>query len=313
MNSRYRLSFSGYNFINKISNAKAPQWCSYSMKSAQNMDLYYFRELEFFGMNYEFSPFVVNLVQINSFKGTIPVSFDFPEDSVILFIMLEGKLSDNASGTNDITIHPGEFILLDHHSSHFKLGFNAGKYSFIKITIKTEWYESISLEFIIPKRHKADTGYELYDDHPLLCKGSREVQQWIKGIYNFSHANIGAIDGNLRMLITFLLEYYNMNYKIIKAGLAFKIKSYLDEHYLDNNLNVKYLAAYFYVTERTLRNHFTRQFRKTIHNYYTELRMRHASRLINNEGLSMKEVYLQIGYNDESSFRYAYTRYTAKL
>lgn len=242
-----------------------------------------------------------------------PVSLDFSEDNLVLFIMLEGKLSDNTGSANTISIHPGEFILLDHLSTKFNLNFTPGKYSFIKIAINTEWYKSISLEFSNLRYYKVDTAYGLYKDPPFLCKASREVQQWIKGIYNFSHANIGAIDGNLRMLVTFLLEYYNINYEIIKASLAFKIKSYLDEHYLDNNLNVKYLATYFYVTERTLRNHFTRQFRKTIHNYYTELRMQHANRLINNEGLSMKEVYLQIGYNDESSFRYAYTRYNAKL
>ena len=313
MNSRYKLSFSGYSFINKINNAKAPGWCSYSMMFAQNMDFYYFRELELFGMYYEFAPFVVNLIQINSSNETPPVSLDFSDDGLILFIMLEGKLSDNQGNLNNISIHPGEFILLDQKSTKLNLCITPGKYSFMKIAINTEWYNSISQDFNNIKYGTAETKYGLNMDYPFLCKATGKVNQWIKNIYNFNHANIGAIDGNLRMLITFLLEHYNFNYESIRESLAFKVKFYLDEHYLENNLNIKYLAEYFFVTERTLRNHFTRQFRKTIHNYYTELRMRHASKLINNEGLSMKDIYLQIGYNDESSFRYAYTRYTEKM
>lgn len=309
MNSRYKFNFSKCDFLNKSNNQTLPEWCTYSMGFANYHHHYCFREMEFFGTRYEYKPFVIDLIQINSFFNS-PFYFEISKSQTILFIMLEGEISGGLAKLDNLNVHSGEFIFSNYELGKYKFQPNVGKHSFLIITIDNDWFKIISkdLNNIIANNFENDLLY----GQVFLCKASREAHQWIRNIYNFYHQNIGAIDGNLRMHITFILEYYNKKIEIQKGSLAFKIKSYLDEHYSDNNLNVKNLAEYFYVTERTLRNHFARQFRKTIHRYYTELRMKHANELINNGGLSAKDIYFQIGYNDESSFRYAYTHYLKK-
>lgn len=137
----------------------------------------------------------------------------------------------------------------------------------------------------------------------------RKINRWLYKIYSYSQANIGAIDGNLRMYISYLLEYYDNILEHQSTDLAYKIRNYIKEHYCENALSVKYLADQFFITERTMLNIFKRQYNVNVQDYITELRMIRALQMIEQEGMDIKDVYMEVGYTNERPFRTALERY----
>ena len=202
-------------------------------------------------------------------------------------------------------------MLSGHQSLSYTFALPSVKQSLLLITIDENWLKSYGADF--PEIGNLTIGKnDIYSGNSFLFRGVRKVEQWIRNIQHFPDKGIAAIDGNLRLHVALLLGYYDDALKQKRDSLAYRVKSYLDTNYRDNTLTVKKLAAQFYVTERTLSNHFSKHFNVTIHRYYTKLRMLYAIELINKYGLTPKEIYYQVGYNDESSFRYAYTQFVKK-
>ncbi|VTP94540.1 Uncharacterised protein [Sphingobacterium daejeonense] len=73
-------------------------------------------------------------------------------------------------------------------------------------------------------------------DTMYQCRMDRKIHRWLYKIYSYSQTNIGALDGNLRKYISYLLEHYDTMLEDQKADLAYKIKAYIQEHYCDNAL-----------------------------------------------------------------------------
>ncbi|WP_293886129.1 MULTISPECIES: hypothetical protein [unclassified Sphingobacterium] len=115
----------------------------------------------------------------------------------------------------------------------------------------------------------------------LLCQleVDKHVKRWLRKIYMYSKRNMGAIDGNLRKYVSYILEHYD-SLLGQQLDLAEQVKLYLDEEFLNKDLSMGYLASRFYTTKRTLYNHFRRRYRMTIPVYYTNLRMAYALQLM---------------------------------
>ncbi|PZR19481.1 MAG: hypothetical protein DI539_13870 [Flavobacterium psychrophilum] len=311
MNSQNKFIFSKSDFISKHENPEMPGWSTFAMVFADNHYQYSFAGMDFYGMHYEYRPFSIELIQIKYYSDPASILFEATGKQTILFIMLEGEIAGGFTKKNNLSMHEGEFTISNYEPGKYNLQPRGDKNSFLLITIDNDWFQYVG-EDLINIMNGIINFEDEFADQVFLCKATRQAHQWINNIHAFSHQNIAAVDGNLRMHITFLLEYYKLKIETQKNSLAFKIKKYLDDHYLNNTLSIKNLAEYFHVTERTLRNHFKRQFQKTIHRYYTELRMKRATELINNSSLPLKDIYFHIGYNDESSFRHAYKQYLKK-
>ena len=138
------------------------------------------------------------------------------------------------------------------------------------------------------------------------------MHQWLKELHSLTKTNFGILDGMLRLYMSLALEHYNKLLTGREGMLAYRIKAYLDEHYADSEIGYPRLAALFYVTQRTLRNQFKSEFHETIHDYYTRLRLERARYLMETLKNAAKDVYLKVGYNDESAFRRAYAKFTGK-
>jgi AraC-like DNA-binding protein len=86
-----------------------------------------------------------------------------------------------------------------------------------------------------------------------------------------------------------------------------RVRSYLDENYLDPDLRGEVLQEYFGVREYSLRQQFQREFKVSPHEYYTVKRLRYY--LENFGGQSPSKCFWKCGYHAESTFRYELKRH----
>ncbi|MCL8537673.1 helix-turn-helix domain-containing protein [Chryseobacterium gallinarum] len=133
----------------------------------------------------------------------------------------------------------------------------------------------------------------------------KSMDHFIRGLKNKEHTI--TVDGFMRFYIPQILGHYDRLVREKRKMLAYRVRNYLDVHYKNPDVDTAFLADLFHVTQRTLRNQFRQAFHVTIYSYYTNLRLQLANTLIQ-AGNPVKEVYYQVGYRDERSFRYAYSR-----
>lgn len=301
---------------NSIRNAlnSLPVWCRYPLSAANEATLYQFRRGSMLSQQLNMKPFLIDLVE---HRTDVPFSFNFriTENRIFFYFMLHGKIS--------LSVHKGEYITKV-SANHFYISHNRpgvltasgdqGEHVALIVSIDTDWIDHVSSDF--------DTLRKFVDDFQNLsqyyrvmphCRMDKQVHQWLREIYTFSTVNRGALDGQLRLYISLALEHYHKLLKNREGMLIYRIKRYLDEHYTDPDLGYFKLSEIFYSTERTLRNQFKIEFHITIHEYYTQLRMQRANHLIDIEKKPIKDVFMEVGYKDESSFRYAYNKYLRKL
>nr|WP_260395492.1 AraC family transcriptional regulator [Elizabethkingia anophelis] len=111
------------------------------------------------------------------------------------------------------------------------------------------------------------------------------------------------------MYLAYILEYYIKEIQIRRRALVYKIKAYIDEHYTDENLTPEFLTNLSGISARSLRYQFKKEFSQAISTYYTKLRMLEAERLIHDLKVPICDVYMTLGYQNESTFRYHYTNF----
>lgn len=79
-----------------------------------------------------------------------------------------------------------------------------------------------------------------------------------------------------------------------------KVYTYIDEHY-NEPLSLDHLADTFYVNKYTLSRMFKRQLMLTVYEYITMKRINSAKLKIQ-KGTPPSQVYLEVGFNDYSTF-----------
>ena len=309
----YYFVFPEQNTATKVAVGKLPSWSTLKLFFARQKWLYTWGDVHIVSQQLNHRPFFIDLVEINTNKDT-KIPFMVNGRQLLLFFMLKGQVSFST----DI----GEPIVNARHKSFLMLVYEEGKYYFktekgchmaLVISILPEWIASISDN--LPNLKKL---VEIFDSevHSYTvmnqCKIDRKVSRWLLEIYRSSVNNLGAMDGNLRKYISSILENYNFKIDISQSNLAIEVKRYIQNHYSDSNLNVRFLADYFSVTERTLLNHFKREYNVSVQYCYTNLRMRTAMQL-ESQGLSVKNIYSQVGYLDEHSFRKTFRKYKKSL
>lgn len=97
-------------------------------------------------------------------------------------------------------------------------------------------------------------------------------------------------------------QVYEMGIKDKLGMWAWRVRTYLDLHFLDPDLSSERLEAHFGIREYSLRQQFQREFKVSPHEYYTSRRLRYY--LQNYKGVSPGKCYWECGYHAESTFRY---------
>ncbi|MBL1410066.1 helix-turn-helix domain-containing protein [Sphingobacterium faecale] len=285
-----------------------PKWCRYRLPFAKEKHLFKIQELELFSQQLNLKPFFIDLVEMDV-KEPSNISFVIHDRQLFMYFMLKGCLLYTTRDKKPIVRTPANTLMMSYFDNGlYSVYFEKGRHIALVICLHPEWIRSITQDYqnvlyILQKFDDSNRLYELMHQRRM----DRKIQRWLYKIYSYSRDNKGALDGNLRKYTSLLLEYYND--LLEDHDIAFEIKKFLEANYLEHSLNTKFIADHFNMTERTLSNVFKRRYHLTVQRYFTYLRMDKALTLMDQESMSIKDVYMNVGYTDERTFRYALEGY----
>jgi YesN/AraC family two-component response regulator len=95
-----------------------------------------------------------------------------------------------------------------------------------------------------------------------------------------------------------------------KNVLTAELIDYLDTHYNDTNFSLHIMAEEFSIPVPLLTKYFKDHIGVTILEYITAIRIKKASLLLNDSFASIKEIGIQIGFVNETSFIRRYKHVT---
>ncbi len=98
------------------------------------------------------------------------------------------------------------------------------------------------------------------------------------------------------------------NRKFRNVQLKEKIIQYINGAYQQPDLSLHKVASYFGFSEGYLSHFFKDQVGENFLAYLENERIKHACELLNNEGMSINDIAIQVGYNSVHSFRRAFKR-----
>ncbi len=94
------------------------------------------------------------------------------------------------------------------------------------------------------------------------------------------------------------------------SAAAREIVEYIDSNYVDSGLSINVLQDVFHMSANTINKHIRDAVGTTFLPYLTYVRMEKAKELLSVGDVKISEVYKQVGYDLEFSFRRAFIRYS---
>lgn len=310
METPYSLNFEKGVRRQDVKLENLPEWCEYPLTFADHRESFVLTEIELLSQQLKHEPFFIDLIQLRV-NEPIYIPFEIKKRQLFLYFILKGTLLYMTEKYSPIIRTQANNFLMSYYDTGGYFSYaEEGMHIVLIVSIHPEWMESMfghypNLQNILHRFKYNTSSYDTMHQ----CHMDRKIHRWLYKIYSYSQNNMGVLDGTLRKYISFLLEHYDSVLEDQKSDLAYKIKTYIQEHYCENELNVKFLTEFFFLTERTLLNVFKRQYEMSVQQFITELRISRALLLMEQQGMGIKDVYTEVGYSDERSFRYALERY----
>jgi len=287
-----------------------PDWCRYLLPFAKDRRLFTNTELQLFSQQLVHNPFFIDLIEIDVKEHTY-IPFVIHDRQLYMYFILKGSLLYTTEKKKPIVKTQANTLMMSYYDkgSYFAYA-KKGKHIALVVSIDPDWIKSITHDYqnIQCILQRFTHSKRLYDTM-YMRRMDRKIQRWLYKIYSYSRENKGALDGNLRKYISLLLEYYDKALEDQDNDIAFEIKTFVEANYRDTRLSITFLSDHFNMTERTLTNIFKRRYHISVQQYYTDLRIEKAINLMDQESISIKDVYMKVGYTDERTFRYALESY----
>lgn len=291
-----------------------PENCLYPFARAQQSLHTRFESTSLLSQTLNFRPFYIELLEFNNHLP-FRMTYRITEKQHFLFFMLHGDIDfTDMNGLFISHAKQGHYAVTYNNVGLYRAKMSKGRQVALCISILPEWLAFVSKDLQALKKYLTALDSHEYPYTMLpYCRMDMNVMSWLRNIYTKLSNGAGSLDGFLRLYIARILERYNVLAEQQMNSILYQVKDYLDNHFYNPELNSRKVADYFGRTERTLRNHFKAEFNITIRDYYTSCRLRQALFLIKTKNLPVSDVFYQVGYNDESTFRYEMKKYKIRL
>lgn len=283
-----------------------PENFDYCLTTATNTHHYGFDRANLRLQHLSLPPFYLELFELDT---STPFSFrlEVTSPQYFLFFMLKGQVRfSTPEGFYLSQIPKGHMAVCYKAPGHYRVTLPAGRHVACCVALEHQWlnYATEKLPVFFQHPQTSPSGPFL----PTVRIGTFLLHR-LKQVLAIKRNGPGRLDGFLRLKFAEILEYYSPVAEERQGGLAYKVKEYLSKHFTDPHINYSYLSTLFDVGERALRYHFQQEFGITIHQFLTHRRLQLAQKILMDEGLPIRDVYLQTGYQDESTFRSAYRKF----
>lgn len=145
--------------------------------------------------------------------------------------------------------------------------------------------------FILMHRYLNEIGYDFEDSFPAYPR------------LDFQHLRLEA---NLKLdnIFNFLKKEMDKH----ESTLAYKFKQYIKENFTSKDMSLDTLAEVFQLTPQYISQIFRNQCDISYIDYLTKCRINYAKTLIDRNEMSLKEIALEVGYQDPNYFSRVFKR-----
>ncbi len=311
MTDHFDLIFSMEPLIVLDTNEHPVDWSDTVLKSAGSSLLYLFPAAEVLREKLVLKKYHIELIQFNTMSS---FSFQFRIDTDRLFLLfaLQGNISfSTAEGIPVITTTENSFYPSHNGPGTYRADIKYG--SVVKalvISFDPEWAEYISRSYRVLWEAIRDITISGRQFSILpRCKIDITMENELAEILDFHDDNIGIVKLKLRKKIALALKHYHK--MLVSAGLdrVYLAGLYILKNYANVDIEIQSLLHELPMSEKTFRRKFKTVFGTTPYDYCVKLRMEKAQKLMDEQGLSKKEVYPMVGYTDLGSFSRTYRDY----
>lgn len=302
MNVPYELLFDTYPSDIR---SELPEDCLYQLSGAQRVRHAFFDSADILSQQLNFRPFYLEMFEFNV-ESPFRMSYSIAEEQHFLFFILNGELEfTEADGPFISYARQGHFALTYNDAGFYRVKLEPGRHAAISISLLPEWLASVTRNLPVVSGYLEEVrNLEMPYSMLPYCPTDEDIGEWLEIIYSGLFNGVGTIDGALRFYLSKILEKYEPLADEKLVNIVYQAKHYLDTHFSDSELNSERVAEYFERSERSLRNLFKAEFNITIRDYYTSCRIRKAKYLKEKLGIPAADIYYQVGYNDERTYRY---------
>jgi AraC-like DNA-binding protein len=153
------------------------------------------------------------------------------------------------------------------------------------------------------------------DDHEVLyghmpsCVMNKKISDDLLALFNLEETAKNDLESAQSRILKKIIAEYQKLVQIKLSHPIYRIRDYLEEKYIDIELNNQKLIGQFNITEKTLIENFKKEFNITPHSYLTKVRMQHAKRMLAKDKKDVIEVYGAVGYKDMHSFSIQFRKF----
>ncbi len=311
MTDHFDLIFSMEPLTVLDTNEHPVDWSDTVLKSAGSSLRYLFPGAEVLREKLVLKKYHIELIQFNTMS---PFFFQFSIDTDRLFLLfaLKGNISFSTDGGIPVTTTIENSFYPSHNGpGTYRADIKAG--SVVKalvISFDPEWAEKIVRSYrVLWEAIREITISDRQFSILPRCRIDTTMENELAEILGFHDENIEIVKLNFRNKIAFALKYYHE--MLVAAGLdrVYLAGLYILKNYADVDIDIQSLLNELPMGEKTFRRKFRIVFGTTPYDYCIRLRMEKARKLMDEQGLSKKEVYNKVGYKDLGSFSRTYRSY----
>lgn len=285
-----------------------PESCRYPLLLAQIARQYDFEQATLLRQQCKVDSFYIELVQLCT-QRVFSLQYELGQPRLFLFFMLEGKTEFSIQEDQHVThARKDTFYLSYNQEGLYQASCSSEQSLALVIAIDTDW--ALKSTETHPHLHsllqilihsKQSFGYTPH------CPIDRKVNLWLSQLYKLFNRNIAVVDAMLRVKVLEALDYYED--LLISTGILtlYKVKDRIEQEFT-KPLTVDQLAEQAHMHLSTLNRRFKKEFGMSPYSYVISLRMELAYKLIHEQGVDYADVWLQVGYEDPSTFHKAYTK-----
>lgn len=168
-----------------------------------------------------------------------------------------------------------------------------------------EIFDNLKFEYINPKVITVGLNYFVYEVVNLILKMNGDTECFIKNslLVNFDtkeltlHETKNSITEFIKMSINYLNELRRSQ----SSGIVDRVQKYIDDNYHEN-INLKSVAAHFYINSAYLGQVFKKKFGMCFVDYLHSIRIQKAKELLKTTDMKVYQIAIEVGYKDTDYF-----------
>ncbi len=310
MKNPITLNFSSAELPGKDITGNLPDDCKYRIPYANAAELIELVEGVAICQYYSHILYFMDVIEFK-LHTDLYASFSVDKPSLFQFFMLQGKIAfftlDQQPIAQALTgicyttyNEPGEYF--------FRLP--AGVHCLCCFALQPRW-----LQMKINSHLGLYPFVEKMDDHEVLyghlpsCMMNKKISDDLLALFNLEETAKNDLESTQSLILKRIIAEYQKLVQIKLSHPIYRIRDYLEEKYIDFELNNQKLIEAFHITEKTLIENFKKEFNITPHSYLTKVRMQHAKLMLTKDKKDVLEVYGAVGYKDMHSFSIQFRKF----